>query len=224
MLCLGVGEGQPGIPPHLFADLIHAADHAELETAAGGRIRNTFVEPHEIHCPSSDIHEQHGRLIPQQLRMNSQSRIALWKQLHILNGDSVWHALKFEAYRRQAVLRLFRIQEILSKCFFLSAEQRQGQPGPNRDRALCFFTALSDFFRYGRKGQEAIIAVFCFVSKDWLSAGAADKILPAVLQRVLQRVRFVGVSGDTGWEGKMSCFHGRIAMIDPDVHDETPPL
>ena len=66
----------------LFADLIHAADHAELETAAGGRIRNTFVEPHEIHCPSSDIHEQHGRLIPQQLRMNSQSRIALWKQLH----------------------------------------------------------------------------------------------------------------------------------------------
>lgn len=41
---------------------------------------------------------------------------------------------------------------------------------------------------------------------------------------VLQRVRFVGVSGDTGWEGKMSCFHGRIAMIDSDVHDETPPL
>lgn len=156
--------------------------------------------------------------------MNSQSRIALWKQLHILNGDSVWHALKFEAYRRQAVLRLFRIQEILSKCFFLSAEQRQGQPGPNRDRALCFFTALSDFFRYGREGQEIIIAVFCFVSKDWLSAGAADKILPAVLQRVLQRVRFVGVSGDTGWEGKMSCFHGRIAMIDSDVHDEAPPL
>ena len=48
---------QAGIPTNLLLDLIHAADHAKFQAAAGGRIRDVVVQSHMVDCPSADVHE-----------------------------------------------------------------------------------------------------------------------------------------------------------------------
>ena len=68
-LHLGVGYRQPGIPADLFFRFINAANHAKLQAAAGGSVGDAVVQPHEIHRPAADIHEQNRRLILDEFRV-----------------------------------------------------------------------------------------------------------------------------------------------------------
>ena len=56
---LGIREGQPGFAPHLFPNVIHAADHAELQAVRSVSRRDGVVDAHKVHCPAAQIHEEH---------------------------------------------------------------------------------------------------------------------------------------------------------------------
>ena len=56
---LGIREGQTGFPAHLLPDVIHAADHAELQAVCRVGHRDGVVDAHEVHCPAAQVHEEH---------------------------------------------------------------------------------------------------------------------------------------------------------------------
>ena len=62
-LYLRVGDGQSDVPADLLFCFIHAADHAEFQTAACGCVGNAVVQPHEIHRPAADVHRKDRRLV-----------------------------------------------------------------------------------------------------------------------------------------------------------------
>ena len=211
-LHLGVGNGQPHIPADLFFHLIDAADHPQLQAPAGGGVGNIVVQPHEIHRPAADVHEQDGWLVLEEFRVDHQGGIPLWKQLHILDGHFVGDALELEAYR------LGRRAKVLPEGLFLPAKPGQRKAGCDGDGTFRLGAPLLDFFGDGRKGQQVVVLVLYLVSQDRLSARPAHEKLPAILQCVLQGVWFVGIGGDTGWKRKTPGFDGVVAMVDADVH------
>ena len=56
---LGICQGQPGFAPHLFPNVIHAANHAEFQTVRSVSRRDGVVDAHEVHRPAAKIHEEH---------------------------------------------------------------------------------------------------------------------------------------------------------------------
>ena len=76
---------QPGTPAHLFHRFINTADNAKLKAAAGSRIRDSIIQPHQVHSPAANVHQKNRRLIPDVFRMESKRRIALGEQFHILD-------------------------------------------------------------------------------------------------------------------------------------------
>ena len=215
---LRVGNGQSYIPADLFFRFVNATDHAKLQAAAGGSVGDAVVQPHEIHRPAADIHEQNRRLILDEFRVDGDGGISLREQLYIFDGDLVGDS--FEPVTDW----LGRTQKVFPEGLFLTAKTGQRQSSSKFDGTLCFFTALFQFLGDGGKGKQVVIVVFHFVSQDRLSAGSADIKLPAVLQRVLQGVGFVGIFRDTGWERKMPGFDGVVAVVDTDVHGFSHPF
>lgn len=126
--------------------------------------------------------------------MNHQGGVPLWEQLHILDGYFVGDALEFEAYR------LGRRAKVLSEGLLLPAKPGQGKAGSDVDGTLRPGSPLPDLFGNGRKGQQIVVFVLHLVSQDRLPAGPAYEEFSTVLQGVLQRVGFMGIGGDTGWE------------------------
>ena len=49
---LSIREGQPGFAAHLLPDVIHTADHAEVQTVRGVSRRDGVVDAHEVHHPA----------------------------------------------------------------------------------------------------------------------------------------------------------------------------
>ena len=217
-LHLGVGNGQPHIPADLFFRFIDAPDHAKFQTPAGRSVGDAIVQPHEIHRPAADVHEKDRRLILDKFGVKNDGRVPLREQLHILDGDFVGDSFKFEAHR------LGRTQKVFPEWLFLPAKSSQRQPGGNVYGTLCRSAALFKFLGDGGKGKQVVIVVFHLVAQDRLPVRPAHEKLPAVLQRVLQGVGFMGIFRDTGWERKMPGFDGVIAVVYTDVHDCSHPF
>ena len=118
LLNLRVGQGKPCFAPHLLTHSIDAADHAEFQAVRGLRHGAGVVDPHEIHRPSADVHEQQGRLIQQQVGVCQQRGVALREQCHILNGDLVFCALESEQDRLGA-------EQVLPKFWLVPAKACQ---------------------------------------------------------------------------------------------------
>ncbi len=215
---LRVGNGQSYIPADLFFRFVNAADHAKLQAAAGGSVRDAVVQPHEVHRPAADIHEQNRRLILDEFRVDGDGGIPLREQFHIFDGDFVGDSLKSEAHQ------LGRTQKVFPEGLFLPAKSGQRQSGSEFDGTLWHSAPLLDLLGDGGKGKQVVIVVLHFVSQDRLSAGSADIKLPAVLQCVLQGVGFMGIFRNTGWERKMPGFDGVVAVVDTDVHGFSHPF
>ena len=211
-LHLGVGNGQPHIPANLFFHLVDAADHPQFQAPAGGGVGNIVVQPHQVHRPAADVHEQDRGFVLEEFRVDHQGGIPLWEQLHILDGHFVGDALELEAYR------LGRRAKVLPEGLLLPAKPGQRKADCDGNGTFRLGAPLLDFFGDGRKGHQAVVLALHLVSQDRLPAGPAHKELSTILQRVLQSVGFMGIGGDTGWERKIPGLDGVVAMVDADVH------
>ena len=131
--------------------------------------------------------------------MKRDGGIPLWEQLHILDGHFVGDSFELETHQ------LGRTQKILSEGLFLPAKSGQRKAGCDGNGIFRLGAPLLDFFGDSRKGQQVVVLVFHLVSQDWLSARPAHEKLPAIFQRVLQCVGFMGIGGDTGLDGLCWC-------------------
>ncbi len=68
LLDLGIGERKSGFLTDSFPDLVNAADHSQFQTVCRFRCRQGVVDPHQIHRPAADVHEQQRRFVGQQIR------------------------------------------------------------------------------------------------------------------------------------------------------------
>ena len=173
---------------------------------------------HKKSRSAADVHKQNGRLVLDELRVDGDSGIPLWEQLHILDGDFAGFSFEFEAHW------LGRTQKLFPEGLFLTAKASQRQPCGKLDGTLSLFSALFELLGNGGKGKRVVVVVLHLVSQDGLSARPAHEEFPAVLQRVLQGVGFMAVNSDTGWERKMPGFDGVIAVVYADVHGFSHPF
>ena len=168
--------------------------------------------------PAADVHQEDRRLVLDEFGVESDGGVPLWEQLHILDGYFVGDS--FEPITD----RLGRTQQVFPKGLFLAAKPGQRQSGGNVYGTLRFSAALFDLPGDGGESQQIVVVVLHFVAQDGLSAGPAHEELPAVLQRVLQGVRLMGILRDTGWERKMPGFDGVVAVVYADVHTFSHPF
>ena len=172
---MGIREGQPGFAPHLFPNVIHAADHAEFQTVGGVSRRDGVVDAHKVHRPAAEIHEEHGRFVLQKPHFGHKGSVALREDSNFLDGNAVLHALKL------VVHGLVAPQQILSELGFVSSETGQRQPRRNPHRAFGRQIALPDLFCNGCQRQQIVVVVYGLVTLDRLPPGATNKKAPAKL-------------------------------------------
>ncbi len=213
LLDLRVGERKTGFLADPLADLVDAADHPQLQTVCRFRYRQGVVDPHQIHRPAADVHEQQRRFVGQQVRLGHQGGKALGKQLHIRDGDAVFHTLVAE------LDRLGRTKQIATELRLVPAIAGQRQARCDPDCTLRGGAPAADFLRQCSQRQQVVVVIDGFVTLDRLPSGAANKKTPAGLKESLAGVRFVvAVSCKTGWERTMPSLDGVIAVIDANVH------
>ena len=170
-LHLGVGNGQPHIPANLFFYLVDAADHPQFQAPAGGGVGNIVVQPHQVHRPAADVHEQDRGFVLEEFRVDHQGGIPLWEQLHILDGHFVGDALELEAYR------LGRRAKVLPEGLFLPAKPGKRKAGCNGNGTFRLGATLLDFFGDGCKGQQVVqcgLSLITMVGVYLLMGGTLD--------------------------------------------------
>ena len=169
---LSVGKRKSGFLADPLPDLIDAADHPQFQTVRRFRYRQGVVDPHQIHRPAADVHEQQRRFVGQQIRFSHQGRKTLGKQLHICNSDAVFHALVTE------LNRLGRTKQIAAKLRLVPAiaGQRQARRDPYRTLRGC--APAADFLSQCSHRQQVVVVIDSFVALDWLTACAANKKHP----------------------------------------------
>jgi len=172
---LGIREGQPGFAPHLLPDVIHAADHAELQAVRSVSRRDGVVDAHEVHCPAAQVHEEHGRFVLQKPHFGHEGGVALREDSNFLDGNAVLHALEFEIHG------LVAPQQIIFELGFVASETGQRQTRRNAHRAFGRQAALPDFFCNRRQRQQVVVVVYGLVTLDRLPSGATNKKAPAKL-------------------------------------------
>ena len=96
---LGIREGQPGFAPHLFPNIIHAADHAEFQAVGGVSRRDGVVDAHKVYRPAAEIHKEHGRFVLQKPHFGHKGGVALGEDGNFLNRNAVLHVLEAEIHR-----------------------------------------------------------------------------------------------------------------------------
>ena len=177
------------------------------------RYRQGVVDPHQIHRPAADVHEQQRRFVGQQVRLSHQGGKALGKQLHICYGDAVLHTLVAE------LDRLGRTEQVVAKLRLVPAIAGQRQPRRDPHRTLGGCASAADFLRQCSHRQQVVVVVDGFVALDRLPSGSANKKTPAGLKESLAGVRFVAAVGcKTGWERTVPRLDGVVAVIDANVH------
>ena len=105
------------------------------------RCRQGVVDPHQIHRPAADVHEQQRRFVGQQIRLSHQGGKALGKQLHICDGDAVFHPLVAE------LDRLGRTKQIAAELRLIPAIAGQRQTRRDSNRTLGGRAPAADFLR-----------------------------------------------------------------------------
>ena len=175
ILDLGIREGQPGFPAHLLPDVINAANHAQFQ--AVGRIghRDGVVDAHEVHCPTSEIHEEHGRLVLQQPGFGHKGGVALREDSDFPDGDAVLHALKSEMHRLPGT------EQVISKLRLVAPEAGQRQSRRDPYRTFGWQSAHLNLLCDGRQRQQIIVVVRSLIPLDRLPPGATNKKAPANL-------------------------------------------
>ena len=63
LLDLSIGKRKTGFLPDPLPDLIDAADHSQFQAVRRFRYRQGVVDPHQIHRPAADVHEQQRRFV-----------------------------------------------------------------------------------------------------------------------------------------------------------------
>lgn len=58
LLDLGIGKRKSGFLPDPLPDFIDAPDHPKFQAVCRFRYRQGVVDPHQIHRPAADVHEQ----------------------------------------------------------------------------------------------------------------------------------------------------------------------
>ena len=208
-LDLRCGQGKAKQPPHLLSDLIHTADHAQLQAAAGGGVGDSSVQAHQIHCPAPDIrHDDRGFV--QQFRLGQNSRIALGEQRHIRNGDGITFALIPKGHRPTSP------EQIVTECFLIPPKTGQGQACCQMDICHTVCSPKAHLHGDGRKGQKVIVLCLGFVFLERLAAAAHNIKLSAVLQHTFSGVGFVLIFHQSSGKRTVCSFHGRIAMVHAD--------
>ena len=104
LLDLRIAQGQAGVLPHPLPHLVDAADHTEFEAVAGVDDRPPIVDSHEIDRPPTDVEQQHGGFVRQQVRLGHKRREALGEKQYILNRDAILSALIGELARLVCIL------------------------------------------------------------------------------------------------------------------------
>ena len=74
---------------YLLPNVIHAADHAEFQAVRSVSRRDGVVDAHEVHCPTAQIHEEHGRFVLQKPYFGHKGGVALGKDGNLFDGDAV---------------------------------------------------------------------------------------------------------------------------------------
>src|SRR5699024_313828 len=118
---------------------------------------------------TADVHEQQRRFVGQQIRFGHQGRKTLGKQLHICNGDAVFHALVTE------LNRLGRTKQIAAELRLVPAIAGQRQTRRDPDRTLSGGTSAADFLCQRGQRQQVVVFVDGFVALNRLPSGSANK-------------------------------------------------
>ena len=137
--------------------------------------RDGIVDAHEVHRPTAQIHEEHGRFVLQKPHFGHKGGVALREDSNFLDGNAVLHALEL------VVHRLLAPQQILSELGFVAPKTCQRQTRRNAHRTFGRQTALLDFFCNSCQCQQVIIVVRRLVPLDRLPPGATNKKAPAKL-------------------------------------------
>ena len=137
--------------------------------------RDGIVDAHEVHRPTAQIHEEHGRFVLQKPYFGHKGGVALRKDCNFFDGDAVLHTLEL------VVHRLLAPQQILSELGFVAPETGQRQTRRNAHRTFGRQAALPDFFCNRCQRQQVVVVVYGLVPLDRLPSGAANKKAPAKL-------------------------------------------
>ena len=169
-------------------------------------MRDTVVQPHDIHSPAANVRKDHGGFI-EQITVLEDRRIALRKQLHILHGNLIRNPF---IQKRD---RLALAQQICPECFLFPAEARQRQARREDHRRCSRRVPVCDLFGNGRQRQQIVILIHCLILLERLPPAADNVVFSVIAEDVFLRVRFMLVFCQAGRERAMRGFHGRVAMI-----------
>ena len=210
---LGISKRKPCFLTDTFPDLVDATNHPKFQAVRRFCYRQGVVDPHQIHRPAANVHEQQRRFVGQQVRLSHQGGKALGKHLHIRDGDAVFHTLVAE------LDRLGRTKQITAELRLVPAIAGQRQARRDPYCTLGGRASAADFLRQCSQRQQVVVVVDGFIALDRLPSGSANKKTPAELKESLPGVRFVAAVGcKTGWERTMPRFDGVIAVINANVH------
>ena len=137
--------------------------------------RDGIVDAHEVHRPTAQIHEEHGRFVLQKPHFGHKGGVALREDSNFLDGNAVLHALEL------VVHRLIAPQQIIFELGFVASETGQRQTRRNAHRTFGRQAALPDFFCNRCQRQQVVVVVHGLVPLDRLPPGATNKKAPAKL-------------------------------------------
>ena len=220
-LDLSRGHGHAHHAADLFADLIDAADHAQLQAAAGGGVGNAVVQPHQIHRPAPDVRHDDGRFV-QQTALGQHGCIALGEQFYITDGHRVLISLIAEQDRSAVP------QQVLPELLFIPAKAGEGETGSQQDCGRPLRVSILQFFGDGCQRQQVVVHGLGLVFLKGL-ASTAYHIVPALIfQNILLGVRLMLICNQAGGKRKVGRFHSGIPMIhangDNIAHLLSPPF
>ena len=183
---------------------------------AGVDDRPPVVDAHEIDRPPTDVEQQQGGFVRQQVRLGHERGEALGEEQHIFNRDAVFLSLvaKFGRLARVA-------EQIFSERGLFPAIAGQGQPRRDGDDTLARRAAGLQLLRDGRQRQQVVVVVGGLVALDRLPPATANKKAPAEREHVLAGVRFAVAEGrDAGREGTVSGLDGVVTVVNGNDHVE----
>ena len=142
-LDLHVRHGHAEHLTRLLADLIQAADHAQLQASAGSGVGDAVVQPHQVHCPAANVCHDDGGLV-QQLRLGQHGGVALGEQHHIREVNGVVPALIAEAHGLTAP------KQVVPELLLVPSEAGQGQAGSQQNLRCPLHAPIVQLFGDGR--------------------------------------------------------------------------
>ena len=125
-LDLHVCHGHAEHLTRLLADLIQAADHAQLQASAGSGVGDAVVQPHQVH------------------RLGQHGGVALGEQHHIRKANGIVPALIAEVHR------LAIPEQVVPKLLLVPSKAGQGQAGSQQNLRCPLHAPIVQLFGDGR--------------------------------------------------------------------------